>query len=209
MEVLKNNELAIADLNKAVEVEPTLFNYSWRAWVYERIKKYELALADYNKIIELAPTFSNYTSRAACYKKLGKNDLALVDYNIAVKIEPNVLSYLNRAEFYGNVLKNYELAIKDFNKVIKLLKTSQAGDTVAVDVNVYLGITYRERGKVYYELKNYKLAVKDFNEAIELNPNSAVDAVNYHLRGLCYQALGDEEKAQADFAKEKELGYNG
>ena len=25
----------------------------------------------------------------------------------------------------------------------------------------------------------------------------------------CYQALGDEEKAQADFAKAKELGYKG
>ncbi len=169
---LQNEELFIADLNKAIEIEPTLMNYSWRAWVYKRMKKYELALADCNKIIELAPTFSNYTRRANIYSELKNYDLALVDLNKAIEIEPNVLSYLNRARFYSNDLKNYELAIKDCNKAIKFLTTSQTGDNVAVNVNIYLGIAYRERGKAY-------------------------------------QALGEEAKAQADFAKAKELGHNG
>jgi predicted negative regulator of RcsB-dependent stress response len=33
-------------------------------------------------------------------------------------------------------------------------------------------------------------------------------AVILHHRGEAYQAVGDEEQAQADFSKAKELGYN-
>ena len=45
---------------------------------------------------------------------------------------------------------------------------------------------------------------KDYNKAIQLNPNFAEA---YFGRGKCYEAMGDKAKAQADFAKAKELGY--
>ncbi len=50
------------------------------------------------------------------------------------------------------------------------------------------------------------LALEDYNKAIQLNPNLAE---MYYLRGMIYQQLGEEEKAQADFDKAKELGYEG
>ncbi|MBQ6757685.1 MAG: tetratricopeptide repeat protein [Selenomonadaceae bacterium] len=53
-----------------------------------------------------------------------------------------------------------------------------------------------------YGKKDYEGAIKLYSEAIELNP---YDHYLYYDRGECYQALGDEAKAQADFAKAKEL----
>ena len=55
-------------------------------------------------------------------------------------------------------------------------------------------------------MKNYDKALADFNKAIELEPNYGEI---YHHRGECYEAMGDKLKAQADFAKAKELGFNG
>ena len=49
-------------------------------------------------------------------------------------------------------------------------------------------------------------AVQDYSRAIQLNPK---DGSYYKNRGLAYQALGRNIKAGDDFAKAKQLGYNG
>ena len=67
-------------------------------------------------------------------------------------------------------------------------------------------MAYYNRGTAYALLRKFKQAIQDFNKAIELNPNYAAA---YNNRAYCYQELGDKAKAQADFAKAKELGYNG
>lgn len=63
-----------------------------------------------------------------------------------------------------------------------------------------------EEGLKLYYAKDYSGAIRLYNEAIELNPNLAVA---YYLRGVCYQELGEEAKAQADLTRAKELGYDG
>ncbi|MFP6648305.1 MAG: tetratricopeptide repeat protein [Pirellulaceae bacterium] len=62
-------------------------------------------------------------------------------------------------------------------------------------------------------------AIDCYTRAIEVNPFSSekmqykgIDfsqqvALPYYHRGLAYQELGDADKAAADFAKAKELGY--
>jgi tetratricopeptide (TPR) repeat protein len=47
-------------------------------------------------------------------------------------------------------------------------------------------------------------AIADFTERIRIIPGGAG---TYNNRGLSYQELGDADKAAADFAKAKELGY--
>ncbi|MBR4384443.1 MAG: tetratricopeptide repeat protein, partial [Selenomonadaceae bacterium] len=61
----------------------------------------------------------------------------------------------------------------------------------------------------YYYLKNYNQAFADLNKAIQLGVDGKDLGEVLYYRGLCYQQLGDETKAQADFARAKELGYNG
>ena len=63
----------------------------------------------------------------------------------------------------------------------------------------------KSANRAYYS-KSYGTALIGYSQAISRNPNNFLA---YYNRGLCYQALDDEESAQADFAKAKELGYNG
>ena len=50
--------------------------------------------------------------------------------------------------------------------------------------------------------------MKNENEklGLELNPNNDI---TYYNRGICYQAMEETEKAESDFAKARELGYEG
>ena len=48
-------------------------------------------------------------------------------------------------------------------------------------------------------------ALKDLSKTIELKPEFAIA---YMARGKIYDSFGDSKKAQADFKKAKELGYD-
>ena len=67
-------------------------------------------------------------------------------------------------------------------------------------------MAYNNRGISYALLGNLIQAIADATKAIQINPNFANA---YFVRSVCYQELGDNAKAQADFAKAKQLGYNG
>lgn len=78
--------------------------------------------------------------------------------------------------------KNYEQAVADFSRAIKI----DPGSAQA----------YTGRGRIYNIQKQYDLALTDLNRSIELDPNLATA---YYYRGLCHKALGQKDKAIADF----------
>jgi tetratricopeptide (TPR) repeat protein len=57
------------------------------------------------------------------------------------------------------ILKQYEAAIVDYNKVIQLDPDEPAA--------------YNNRANVYGHLEQYESAIADFNKAIEIDPNNA------------------------------------
>lgn len=61
------------------------------------------------------------------------------------------------------------------------------------------------RAIVHTALGQHWDALHDYGEFIRLNPQ---DARAYHNRGGSYVALGETKKAERDFAKAKELGYD-
>ena len=60
---------------------------------------------------------------------------------------------------------------------------------------------YDEANKMYNQ-GNFKEAIKLYTEVIEMNPNNSKA---YNNRGIAYQRLGDNTRAQADFAKAESL----
>ena len=99
----------------------------------------------------------------------------------------------NRGNAYLN-LKQYERAIQDYDKALQFMEHP---------------FIYANRGEAYYFSKNYKQAFADLNKSIELGLEGKNLGEVLYYRGLCYLATGNNAKAQADFAKAKELGYNG
>ncbi|MFN4848846.1 tetratricopeptide repeat protein, partial [Microcystis sp.] len=186
-------ELALADYNKAILLNPNLAGaYYNRGVLYRLQEKYDLALADWNKAIEINPNFAEaYVNRGALYYDLQKYELALADWNKAIKINPNLAqAYYNRGLLYHNQQK-YELALADYNK--------------AIDINPNYALAYNNRGNLYKNLQKYELALSDYSKAIKINPN---DADAYYNRGVLYSDLQKYDLALSDYDKAIEINPN-
>ena len=182
----KKWELALADYNKAIAINPDFaLAYYNRGLVYYDQKKWELALADYTKTIAINPDDAEaYNNRGLVYKNQKKWELALADYNKAITINPDLaLAYTSRGTLYANQ-KKWELALADYNK--------------AIAINPDYAIAYINRGVVYYDQKKWELALADFNKAITINPDYAIAYIN---RGSLYANQEKWELAMADFNK--------
>jgi len=88
-------------------------------------------------------------------------------------------------------LKNYQEALKYFNKSIEIDKES--------------GETYAFRGMAKYHLKDFKGAIADYDNAIKLIPEYGEV---YDQRGVAKGELGDKVGACEDWNKAYELGFN-
>ena len=186
-------QAAIELYNEAIKLDPNYAPaYNNRGMVYADLKRYLDAIADFNKSIELKnPTLHfAYNNRGMAYTNIQNYEQAISDYNRAIEINPNFeKAYNNRGVVYF-YLKDYQKAISNYEK--------------AIEINPNFAFPYNNRGNVYRELKNFDAAISNYNKAIEVNPNY-MEA--YYNRGLVYQILGETEKANADFATAKKLGY--
>lgn len=180
------HDLAIADLNKAIELDPKYtYAYELRAAVYIESGNYDLAFADNNKAIELDPKSAiAYNNRAICYREKEQYDLAIADLNKAIELDPkDAHPYMNRGAVYAE-REQYDLAITDLNK--------------AIELNPKYAKAYRLRAVAYANSGNYDLAIADYSKTIELDPK---DAWIHYERGLAYKQKGKKDEAIADFEK--------
>ena len=184
---------ALELLNKAAELySDNQFVFVNRGNIYnDYLRDYEAAIADYNKTIELNPKFSwSYMNRALVYGRLERWDEAIADYGRAIELDQNYAdAYNGRAWSYCQIGKFAE-ALVDANKALEL-KPNEAN-------------YFDTRADAFVGLKRYEEALADLNNAIKLSPEGWL----FHKRGEVYKAMGDETKAQADFAKAKKLGYD-
>ena len=207
--VQKKYSEAIKFLDEAIQINPNYaLAYRNRAWTNHYLKNYQQAIEDYTKVIQLKPNFAEtyfdkiYYNRGLSYANLQNYKQAIEDFDKAIEINPNyALIYFSRGAAYDE-LKNYNQAIADYSKFIQLdSKFTQLDPT---QQNFYISHAYYYRGLAHYELKDYNQAIADYDKAGQLEPD---DADIYQQRGLAYQALGDNEKAEENLAKAKDLGY--
>jgi len=198
--VLEDKKLALADLNKAIELNPDKpLGYSMRSLFYLFDKeRYDLALADINKAIELDPNAGHdYYSRGNIYLKLENYSRAVEDFNRCLELDPKSYHcYYGLAEAHEK-LEQYDLAAEDYTQVINDLSEKMAATW------------YYKRGVCYQKLKLYDKAIDDFTQTISImeleEKQNIFFELSYENRGKCYEAFGETAKAQADFAKAKQL----
>ena len=157
-------------------------------------KDYNEAIKLYDESLQIKPNQDKvFFYRGNAYALNGNRSQAIEDYTKSIQINPNFAdAYFVRGGWYY-ITFNPQHAIDDMSKYIELCPNDTAG--------------YTSRAFFYTAgLRDYARAIQDYTKAINLKPN---DYGLYKFRGECYQALGDEAKAQADFAKAKELGWKG
>ena len=200
----KNSDKTIETLSEQLEKNPTVEDYTQRAYLYELQENYEKAFADISSAISLDPSNSElhscraelcreiekydysqaiekspeqyefYHDRAECYVRNGEYEKAEADYNKAVEIEASEYPYSARAGFYQN-LDCFEEALEDYNKAIELCPEYE--EEVSTIEDLYLGLAgyYHDRAECYEGLGEYEKAIEDYNRTIELIENSDIE----------------------------------
>ena len=193
---LKNDDLAIINLDRAIELNPRRYiSYLSRGLAYRDKEKYDRAIADFDRAIELESkiTSTDVEQRKDDFKE--RYEKASGDIHKLIQLNPEPWFYwFRRGVAYDERGKaylkkgDYDRAIADFNTLIQI-------DANRAD-------TYHHRGAAYGQKGDLNRAIADFDKAIELDPR--LKGAHYN-RGLAYELKGDQARARADFDKEEQL----
>jgi tetratricopeptide (TPR) repeat protein len=155
---LGQNQSALADYTKAIELDPSDFNFDDRAEVYERLGRQCEAIADYSRSIQLDSTYDRpYIGRASALNASGHYKEAIDDYSKAIELErpdPLMDLYLDRGQAYLNA-KQWQNAFEDYSTALKGGEDSP--------------YPYEGRGLACLHLGQPELAKQQLEEAIRLH----------------------------------------
>lgn len=177
---LENYDLAFKDYNKAISIEPEDdLHYSWRASLLKELGRYEQAIQDLNMEIEILNKESALSFDKAYFNN--KKNIKTEEEKRKIAVKSLSYAYYNRGNLYSD-LKQYELALKDFNSAISF-KPNDCFE-------------YFERGNAYFKLNKEIKAIMDYTTTLELNPKFTEA---YYNRALVYASLGKNQDAVNDF----------
>ena len=184
---------AFVDSSEAIRLDPHHSDaYRVRGDCLRYKREYDKAIRDFDAALQLDPeNVIALRSRGASYRMKGDPDLAIADYDATLRLRPeDLFAYRFRGDAYL-AKGDYDQAIADFTSS---LKTSPHDE-----------IAYRSRGKAHLFKEQFELALADFEAAVRADPNSGVAT---YARGLTRQLLGDDDGAEKDFQRARELGYD-
>jgi protein O-mannosyl-transferase len=116
-----------------------------------------------------------------------RNSLSLFDHTLSVT-EDNWIMLNNRGLVYGTA-GNYERAIEDYDKAIK--------------INPVYAKSYYNRALSYGNLGDHKRALADFDRSIKNDPKFVAA---YYNRGMAYGQLGRYEQGYEDLKAAARMG---
>jgi hypothetical protein len=197
---LKNQEKAILDFRKAIEVfdknkdNEGFFGVSviYLVTIYEELKNYAQAESVLNKSIEIYPTSDNFLGRGNYYQRNNSTEKAIQDYKKAIELKnlKNVDDYIGLSTIFEKI-KDYRSSLDTLNKAIEVYPNSAGA--------------YLARGGFYrFKLNNIEQAVADYKKGAEVAPDSdpskkyCIDQIteieNERASEAAYTAAQKEEK---------------
>ncbi|HUE71327.1 MAG TPA: protein kinase [Pirellulaceae bacterium] len=183
---------ALADVNKAIELEPTGWSYRRRAGVFMAMKRYDEALADFERVPESDRRVSYYywEERGELHMLRGEHEEAIRHLTNALELKPfSWHVYKRRAGCYFTVARFPE-ALGDLQK---------ARELNPIDLSTLTWISPSLVAKCpndEFRLELVKLA----DEAVVKNP-----AARSH-RAVIAMHLGKWDKARQDMAELMKVG---
>jgi tetratricopeptide (TPR) repeat protein len=179
---------AIADLDRAVELEPGSGRYRYyRGVAYLLSGQTDLAMADFDKALTLDPRdVLVLMARAEVYLSKGDDAHAEQDFDAAAQLAPGDYSMTMRRIAAYDRAGRFEAAVKRLDQVI-------AQHPAGLELYMLLNNRCWIRAKWGHDLE---AALADCNESLRLKPDGleALDS-----RGLVQLRLGQLDKAIADY----------
>lgn len=155
-------------------------------------RRFPSALAAFQNAIQADPNFSDsYHGLAQTQREAGEPQAAVANHDRAIQLDPERHDlYWERGVTHMR-LKNYDTAIADFEMCL-------AKKSAFANAHLGLAQSYQNKGE-------FQKALEHHDKAIAMKPDSAW----FHReRGNTYRAMGDQQLADADFAKSRELEQN-
>lgn len=228
----KDYDLAIADFNAAIRLDPKLAAaFNKRGVAYYEKHDYDRAIADHTEAIRLDPKYSDaFVQRGMAYAYGKKDsDRGIEDFSEAIRLDSkSAAAFFNRGVVYAypsTGTPNNERAIKEYTEAIRLspnyseayffrgvaYQNGTQFDRAIADygeatrLNPDYGIAFSNRASIYQSRKDYDRAIADYTQAIRVLPRYAAA---FYGRGLSRKQAGDDAGGEADIAKARELDPN-
>jgi tetratricopeptide (TPR) repeat protein len=180
----KKYEDAIMNANEALRIDKHRSKaYFIKGFVYKETKDTLRAISSFQTCVEQDPGYYDAIIQLANLYATHNDPIALQYYNNALKLQPHSVEALyDRGLFYQNT-GQVEKAVKDYNELLKIDPT--------------YGFAYFNIGFIAMKFeKDYPKAVTYFTSALT---NEAHYVEAYYNRGICYEKLGEIQKAKADY----------
>jgi len=172
---------AIADYNKALELEPNATSFD--AELYNSLGSaksdkgdLEGAMTDYDKALELHPDYSEaYNGRGFVKTVKGDLDGAIADYTRSIEVNPYLTDAYNARGSVELIKGDYQGAMADFRKIIQMDKdmmatnaaTGESPDSYFAKIHLYLILRHLHQDTAVAELeKSVKQNPDEFFESM-------------------------------------------
>lgn len=181
---MKKYEESIKNANEALRIDKHRGKaYFIKGFVYKETKDTLRAISNFQTCLEQEPAYYDAMIQLGNLYARHNDPIALQYYNSALKLQPHSIEALyDRGLYYQNT-GNVEKAVNDYNELLK--------------INPGYGFAYFNLGYIAMKFeKDYQKAIPLFSKALA-SESHYVEA--YYNRGVCYENLGDKEKAKADY----------
>ena len=154
----KNYDIAIADCNKAIELDSTFIDAFYYIGIANNDRyEYNTAIDYFKKAINFNPKHAkSWNNMGFSYEKLSQFDKAIDSYKKAVGFEPiYALAYYNMANSYKHK-EQLDYAIDAYKK--------------ATEIDPDYALAWLFMGYAYLDKNDYHSAIQNLDKAININP---------------------------------------
>jgi tetratricopeptide (TPR) repeat protein/LysM repeat protein len=179
-------------INKSIAANPNYVEaYLLRGDVFAKFTYFDRALKEYEIARQLNPNLAQiHYNIGNCLIHLGNKEQALESMNNAIRVDSAyVMGYFVRSSLFLD-FKQYDLAIEDFNIILKL--------------NRFFFPAMKGRGLALLNTGDFAQAIEDFDRSLEYDPD---DSKTYYHRGLAKIYSEKVYGGCMDLLKSSEMGF--